>query len=177
MTVSEWVSAISAVSAVTRGLALSHSHRATLASRAAELAVALLGEPNRAMSTRRELRFGRHGSLAVTIAGLKVGLWFDHEAGAGVDMLALIMRERGRGFSDAVEFAEQLIARSARELAPAKKPQRAPSGDDTPDDRRRRAINIWHDAVPIAGTIAAVYLANRGIHDPDAGIDGEVLRF
>jgi len=31
--------------------------------------------------------------------------------------------------------------------------------------------------VPIAGTIAAVYLANRGIHDPDAGIDGEVLRF
>jgi len=37
----------------------------------------------------------------VATAGPKAGLWFDHEAGAGGDMLALIMRERRGGFRDA----------------------------------------------------------------------------
>ena len=38
---------------------------AALTARATELATALLGEPNRQLSSKRELRFGRKGSLAV----------------------------------------------------------------------------------------------------------------
>lgn len=47
------------------------------------LARARWGEPNRALSTRSELRFGRHGSVSVAVAGEKAGLWYDHEAGRG----------------------------------------------------------------------------------------------
>ena len=55
-----------------------------------EIARRLLGEPNRPMSSRTQLRFGRHGSLAVEIAGAKRGQWYDHEAGRGGDLVELV---------------------------------------------------------------------------------------
>jgi hypothetical protein len=48
-----------------------------------DIARRLLGEPNRALSTRHQLRFGNNGSVAVEIAGSKRGQWFDHEAEVG----------------------------------------------------------------------------------------------
>lgn len=54
------------------------------------VAEALLGEPSSA--TRRELRYGRKGSLSVR---LDTGQWFDHEAGEGGGVLDLVTRERG----------------------------------------------------------------------------------
>jgi putative DNA primase/helicase len=154
--------------------------RAALAARAAELAVALLGEPNRAMSSKREVRFGRHGSLAVLIAGPKAGLWRDHEVGTGGDMLGLIMTERGGGFRDAVEYAEQFLGQAPRPL-PITKPKRPVASGDTTDSTRR-ALELWEEAVPIAGTIAERYLLSppprgRGIPELAPGIDGEALRF
>jgi hypothetical protein len=59
--------------------------RAALAHQAADVAVALLGEPNRHLSSKREQRFGRKGSLAVVIEGARAGIWFDHENGEGRD--------------------------------------------------------------------------------------------
>lgn len=41
------------------------------------------GEPNRHLSTRRELRFGSKGSISVQLDGMKAGAWFDHEAQEG----------------------------------------------------------------------------------------------
>ena len=55
------------------------------------VALALLGDPNPRMSTARELRYGRKGSLAVR---LDSGQWFDHEAGAGGGVIARVKRER-----------------------------------------------------------------------------------
>jgi RecA-family ATPase len=54
------------------------------------LAKWLLGEPNPAMSSRRELRYGAHGSLSVD---LTKGTWFDHEANEGGGALDLVTRE------------------------------------------------------------------------------------
>jgi putative DNA primase/helicase len=148
--------------------------RADLATRCAEFAVTLLGEPNRAMSTKRELRFGRHGSLAVVIAGPKAGLWRDHEAGTGGDMLGLIMAERGGGFRDAVEVAEHFLGRPA---APAEiqRPRRPAPERDTVE-AARYALNVWREAMPIKGTLAERYLAGRGLADPEPGVD-DALRF
>ena len=50
----------------------------------------LLGEPNRAMSSKLELRFGSHGSLSVDLAK---GTFFDHEQGQGGGVLDFITRE------------------------------------------------------------------------------------
>jgi hypothetical protein len=77
--------------------------RAALRLRCAEVAEALLGTPT--FRSRSELRWGRHGSLALAIAGPRAGVWCDHERGEGGDLLDLIMRERRCGFAKAVEWA------------------------------------------------------------------------
>lgn len=56
------------------------------------LAISLLGEPNRAISSDREWRYGVRGSLAVD---LQKGTWFDHEANEGGGALDLVTREKG----------------------------------------------------------------------------------
>src|SRR5947207_9094355 len=82
---------------------------AALAARAAEAAVALLGEPNRQLSGKRELRFGRKGSLAVVTLGTKAGWWYDHENGVGGDLVNLIEHVQGVSFREAVIYAEGII--------------------------------------------------------------------
>jgi ureidoglycolate hydrolase len=52
----------------------------------------LLGEPNAAMSTQAELRFGAHGSLAVN---LDKGVWHSHEEGVGGGVLELVAWRTG----------------------------------------------------------------------------------
>jgi putative DNA primase/helicase len=47
--------------------------RAELAVRSAEIAKTLLGQPNAQLSSKRQLRFGRKGSLVVVTAGPKTG--------------------------------------------------------------------------------------------------------
>ena len=50
----------------------------------------LLGDPNSALSSKRELRYGTNGSLAVDVAK---GTFYDHENQNGGGVLALIERE------------------------------------------------------------------------------------
>ena len=103
------------------------------------------GAPNQRMSTRRELRFGRRGSVAVD---LEHGLWFDHEAGAG-----------GR-LSDEAE--RSFTKRSSDPIRPR-------------TERRPRFRYVWDKAQvvdmlmsrrrAIGGTPAEVYLRSRAIFE------------
>jgi putative DNA primase/helicase len=63
---------------------------ADLTSLTEPIARRLLGDPNPHLSTKTELRFGTHGSMAVVIAGPKRGTWYDHEAGEGGGVLDLV---------------------------------------------------------------------------------------
>jgi RecA-family ATPase len=74
---------------------------AHLASLIGPVALELLGEPNRAMSSKTELRFGTRGSLSVD---LKKGTWYDHEVGEGGGALDLITRETGRKEQERFEW-------------------------------------------------------------------------
>ena len=69
-----------------------------------EVARALLGEPNRELSTRTQLRFGTHGSLAIEIAGDKRGEWYDHENKVGGGTLDLVRRHTGGSNDEAAEW-------------------------------------------------------------------------
>jgi putative DNA primase/helicase len=148
--------------------------RAALVARAGKVAVALLGEPNRAMSSRRELRFGKHGSMAVVVAGPKGGLWRDHETGEGGDLFDLIARLRGGGFKDALEYATDLVGTGTMPSAPPRQARPEPDQDDA--TRTRRALTWWREADPVAGTLAERYLVSRNVWGviPD---NREVLRF
>ncbi|MGA0564157.1 AAA family ATPase [Ancylobacter sp. VNQ12] len=64
----------------------------------------LLGEPNKHMSTKGELRFGSNGSLSVD---LKKGVAADHESGEGGGVLWLIQRQTGRANGAAVEWMRE----------------------------------------------------------------------
>jgi putative DNA primase/helicase len=70
-----------------------------------EVAKRLLGEPNRDLSTRSQLRFGRNGSVAVELDGTKRGQWYDHENKLGGDALDLVSRCTGLSGRAAAERA------------------------------------------------------------------------
>src|SRR5262249_11420354 len=70
------------------------------------------GEPNRALSTRREMRWGRKGSFSLQLDGPKAGLWFDHELGRGGDIIDLIKLELDCNFVEAWQWAQRFITGS-----------------------------------------------------------------
>jgi hypothetical protein len=150
--------------------------RAALADRAAEVATTLLGKPNERLSSKQELRFGSRGSLAVVIAGTKVGSWYDHENGVGGDLFTLIRRTVGGYFVEALEYVENIIGYGATQPISRSSAHHW----DLKEDRcrnRRRALALWQEAVPIAETIVIRYLARRRILDQALAIDTTVLRF
>jgi putative DNA primase/helicase len=149
--------------------------RADLATHAAEVAIAVLGEPNRSMSNRRELRFGRKGSLSVVIAGPDSGLYFDHENDTGGDLIHLIQRKRCGSFQDAVGYATKNVIGSTSVQPP---PVRTIAPDRDNWNNQRRALALWDAAQPIVGTVAASYLEHqRGVLDVALSVGDAVLRF
>jgi 5S rRNA maturation endonuclease (ribonuclease M5) len=75
------------------------------------LARMLLGEPNAALSSKGELRWGSHGSFSVNLAR---GSWYDFERACGGGVLDLIRDKVGLQGSCAFEWLErQGLTRSA----------------------------------------------------------------
>jgi hypothetical protein len=109
---------------------------ADLASEMEGVARSLLGEPNRALSTRRELRFGRKGSLSVNI---EQGTFFDHEIGEGGGVLDLIKRETGLSGRDAFEWLERGFGVALDSGQRQGRPERPRSTPKPPPTRRRRS--------------------------------------
>ena len=142
-----------------------------------EVAVALLGEPNAALSSERELRYGRRGSLAVHIAGPYAGRFRDHEAGQSGGVLDLVQRECG---GDRCEAWAWLCAHGflSGQSVPAR--QRHPgavlthsTGADLSRNNRAYAHQLWEEARPLRGTLAEAYLHGRGV----AVAGAQALRF
>jgi putative DNA primase/helicase len=148
-----------------------------LTARAAEVAIDLLGEPNRQLSSKRELRFGRKGSLAVVIDSAKAGRWFDHENRVGGDLIDLIKRIHGASFHEVITYAERIIGSvDALETSPAPAAC-ARSADVVSTRHQRRAGELWRESVPIDGTSGARYLDWRPVIEPSLEAGDGVLRF
>ncbi len=150
---------------------------AALTTRAAEVARALLGEPNRPLSSKREFRFGRKGSLAVVTQGTKAGSWYDYENDVGGDLLDLIRREHNGSFRTAIQYAHRFIDHLPLIRASYSASAQCQMGatDKVSAGNQRRALELWEDGLPIAETLAARHLAKREI--VELAIRSEVLRF
>ena len=137
------------------------------------VAEALLGEPSSA--TRRELRYGRKGSLSVR---LDSGTWFDFEGGTGGGVLALVEREHGsRAAALAWLKTEGFIGQRDSALARPEsrcKPRAGETGNPAGvrpyaaqparrEDSRRFARRVWTETRPLAGTVAERYLEACGV--------------
>jgi hypothetical protein len=128
-------------------------HLANFTQHAAAVARHLLGAPNRALSSKRELRFGARGSLAVVIAGQKIGSFYDHEQGTGGDLLGLIQHVTGSDFRGALDLANDFVGNAAPPPSRPKPKRSKPN----PDAWRR----IWQEAVDPCGTVVEIYLRSR----------------
>jgi hypothetical protein len=142
-----------------------------LDARAPDVALALLGEPDR-RARGQEWRWGRRGSLVLQTEGPKRGQWFDHETGKGGDMLALVCRQHGGDMRAALEWARRFLGmalertgKPAGESKPVPARQRHPTPKDANGDAHvNNARHIWHEAGAIAGSIAEIYLRRaRGL--------------
>jgi hypothetical protein len=75
-----------------------------LAKYAGAVAEILLGEPNRRLSTKEELRYGGKGSVSVDLAK---GTVFDHSLNEGGGVLWLIEKQTGRKGREAVDWLRE----------------------------------------------------------------------
>lgn len=131
--------------------------------RVAEIATRLFGEPNLRLSTARELRFGRQGSISVVPSR---GVFTDHESGASGGILAMIVA--GGGADTLAQAASRLAADGiipSRETAEAKY-ARANRDATLREDRRTVAANLWRSGLRVKGTLAETYLRHREIKAP-----------
>jgi hypothetical protein len=64
-----------------------------------------------------------------------------------------------------------------RRMAPPPRPPRSSVDDGNEHRRIERAMAIWHQAVPPAGTIVEAYLRSRGLILPAIVVRGDHLRF
>jgi hypothetical protein len=98
--------------------------RRRLNDRVADVARELLGEPNKALSSRQQLRIGRNGSVSVELDGEKRGQWYDHEVGEGGDMLDLVARSIGKSARSKDDFP-MVLAESRRLVGMPEQEKRA----------------------------------------------------
>ena len=139
----------------------------------AAVARRLLGEPNRRLSTPRELRFGRCGSLAVA---LDRGVWRDHEAGVGGGVLDLVVHAgAARTRAEAARLLEGEGVLTPRELSPHYAHAREAEAVREAERKRGVAIALWRAGGPPTGTAGEAYLRTaRGVAGP---LNGAELRF
>jgi putative DNA primase/helicase len=140
-----------------------------LRARAAEIVRSFLGEPNRRLSNRRQLRWGSRGSFALNVQGAKAGLWFDHENGCGGDIIGFLTHQLGCSIGDAIKYALRYLGPSFGGNTRTKRPVLREEADDA--IRVRSALQIWDGVLPLRNSLAETYLAGRGIRVPDEALD------
>lgn len=145
--------------------------RAALNADVAGVAVQLFGEPNAAMSSPRQLRFGTHGKIAVELVGPKAGVWCDHSSGTGGDLLdAIKLQVGGSSFQEVLEHAVALVGGSLNRDPP---PPRPAAISDDKAHKIKLAKRIWNEATAPANTPVERYLINRSL----ALIDTDAIRY
>ncbi len=133
--------------------------------RIADLAHELLGEPNRELSSAKQLRFGSKGSIAVEIAGADKGRWFDHEEGLGGAGLELIRHHLHLDDNAVRDWARAWLGESDTAPRPSSAPNRTQAQPKAPtaQDRAKKVAEIVRRTETLTSTPVLAYLRRRGI--------------
>jgi hypothetical protein len=159
-----------------------------LAARAEDLARELLpgGKREGREWTCGDLSGSRGRGVSVCIAGPKAGVWGDFSAGRAGDALDLVaVCLFGGNKVEALKWARGWLGLGAatssgerrRPVAPPPPPRDAEKDRREGEERRQKGRGLWAAGVPIPGTPAEVYLAERGIGLDALGRAPNVLRF
>ena len=138
----------------------------------ASLARRLFGEPNRGLSSARELRWGRQGSLAVVPAR---GVFRDYDSGASGGVLDMVCHAGAAVTrAEAARLLEQGGDLPVRELERERTARQM-------HEAKQRAAHVaaagalWKAGGPVCGSIAETYL--RQTRRIDAPLEAANLRF
>lgn len=129
-----------------------------------DLALVLLGAPNRVMSSKRELRFGGKGALCIWITGPRRGGWADFSGDAKGGPIGLIRHARSCDFNAAVAWARAWLGGASNGEAAGHSPPPPPAVHTPTDDaaeaerRAHMARRFWQESDPLGGTVAERYL-------------------
>lgn len=136
--------------------------KSALANDAEAVLVHLFGNPT--SRTRRELRWGRKGSVSYRFDR---GVFYDFEAGEGGDLLTAIMRREGCSFPAAVTWAKQWLGlhgvRPAKPSDTVAPPRLAYDADAEQQIGQAEALALWRAGRNINGTAVARYFQGRAI--------------
>jgi putative DNA primase/helicase len=146
-----------------------------LASHIEAVARRLLGEPNKRMSMRRQLRYGNKGALAVNVAGKRQGFWRDFAMDSGGGVLDLVVRERGGTRADAFAWLrdQQLVDAASNDEIERKERSYGGTAPAPGHALAPWACRLWKACRPITrADPAGRYLLSRGCAPPHA--DGDL---
>ncbi|RTL11804.1 MAG: hypothetical protein EKK54_06305 [Neisseriaceae bacterium] len=113
-------------------------------------------------------RYGKKGSLSVTISGAKQGSWYDfeHDEG-GKGLVTLVQRELGLDYKAALDYSAALAGLSeldkTKEIKVIQKAVEVNGFDDKQNYMIKIAQGIAQKTRPGNGTLADDYLKSRGI--------------
>jgi putative DNA primase/helicase len=165
-------------------IADTHELKEALIQNAEELISYALGkQPDKLRSSRRDMRWGTHGSFSSAKSGRKRGLWYDHEAQKGGDIFDLIgTRILGTSnFREICDWGRRWLGWLPEGPGPQtsqadrQRRERAEKQEENDNkeqmERQRRlakARAIWDRSQPISGTLAELYLTReRKINAPE----------
>ena len=160
--------------------------REALRERIETLAETLLGQHNKALSSRTTRRWGGKGSLSLVLSGSKRGAWRSHESDESGGPIELVSYARRCGFDEAVAWGAhwagvapandvdqaQHQAQDEQRRRDREQRQAQREAEEAADrrDRIARAQRLLRRTVPIDGTVAEAYLqGTRRIPRPAAG--------
>lgn len=137
--------------------------REALAESAESVVEELLGRPNERLSSATQWRYGNKGSLAISIAGKKRGVWYDFESGESGDLIGLIQKRTGMNFPETLRyvagrFGQAQYIRLPDNQKPISRNEQHIDNDITQSKTSKYAQKLAAESLPISGTIVEKYL-------------------
>jgi predicted P-loop ATPase len=127
------------------------------------IATYLLGQPNKFLSSKNDLRWGDKGSMAFTPSK---GMFFSHEDGIGGDILGLIRREKQLDFAGALAWVREFLSIGGIGHKAAEKAASKPKAPAEPSGHPNEVAYALTKCGPPQGTLLETYLAGRGLTLP-----------
>jgi Ti-type conjugative transfer relaxase TraA len=136
-----------------------------LSQRASSVAQSLLGDPNKRLSSKSELRYGSKGSFCVTVSGRNSGRWFDFEKGEGGGLFQLIQNTKGGSFKDSLDLANDFVGgrASVLNLQPRQTQKPTLQSEDKERERKIEKSQYSYKKSEPLDDLGKQYLASRGI--------------
>jgi len=151
---------------------------------ATAIALHLMGEPNKRLSSRSELRWGDHGRYSLSLTGPRAGKWRDWKDEVGGDAMDMIEAELGLDRAEALQWIERWFGGSVEPVDYAKRErEREKANAQAERETRRRvelAADIWSTSSPFRGSPAEAYVVKtrlKGLAIPDPVYRGGALRW